>query len=146
MQPISCCASVQFIYYVIALEICADTTKYIILYIHLIILETSMDDIETSPVEAENSGAGNFAQELADSTNLTTATSLIAPCSYETGLGWKASLAFVNATAAQTVLETGEPQATTAHVMGRSEETHLDGMIVPTDRFDTGVCFRQGRP
>ncbi|WP_132466297.1 hypothetical protein [Rhodovulum marinum] len=69
-------------------------------------------------------------------------TALIAPCSEGIGQGRTAALAFVDAAVARSVLETGEPQAATAHVMGRSNEAHLPGAVVPSEKFTTGLCFQ----
>ncbi|WP_226562499.1 hypothetical protein [Salipiger thiooxidans] len=84
--------------------------------------------------------------ELDRFTNTVSNTALLAPCNEDTGLGWKAQLAFVDATAARSALDTGEPQATTAHVMGRSQDAHLPGAVVPSGGHTAGVCFEQAKP
>ncbi|WP_299680532.1 hypothetical protein [uncultured Roseobacter sp.] len=101
---------------------------------------------ETTLLEAENGLVGNNAAELGSATSLISSTSLIAPCSADTGLGWNASLAFVDATAATSVLESGMPKDTIGHLMGRTNEAHVPGQVVPSERFTTGICFQQKKP
>jgi len=79
---------------------------------------------------------------LANATDLASATSMISPCEQDTGLGWNAVMAFVDATAAHNVLITHQPQETVGHVMGMTEEANLPGHVLPTTKRVTGVCFQ----